>query len=73
MIYVKNKWMLEKVVRGAMKNDYKTDLLKNVAVCAKKRRTLQTHITTEFIIKQITIELNLKNSEFAGHLLQKSH
>ena len=61
MIYEKNKWMLEKVVRGAMKNDYKTDLLKNVAVCTKIRG--KNHITTEFIIKQITIELNLKNSE----------
>ena len=64
MIYEKNKWMLEKVVRGAMKNDCKTDLLKNVAACAKKRRILQNHITTEFITEQITIELNLKNSEY---------
>jgi len=63
MIYVENKWILEKVVTGAMKNDYKTHLLKNVAVCAKKKRILQNHITTQFILKQITIELNLKNSE----------
>jgi len=63
MIYVGNKWILEKVVKGAMKNDYKSDLLKNVAECAKKRRILQNHITTEFILKQITIQLNSKDSE----------